>query len=217
MTKACIFDAFGTLFNLDKSLLSSFDHPKVSAILNYARQKQLSYTWLYSLMNQYLNFEEITTIALRDGCLSCDAPLDLVDQLSEIYVKPTVFSDILPVLNHLKDAQTRTGILSNGTHQMLQSGITKNALTTYINAVYSADDIRLFKPHPAVYQMVCDGEGMSPEDVLFISSNQWDIAGAHAFGFRTVWLNRNDTFRESIIDQKEIIVCTKASDIIEYI
>lgn len=215
MIKAYIFDAFGTLFNLDQSLLKNIQNDNVPQILNYAREKQLSYTWLKSLMGDYQNFEEITTTALTDACRKYKAPTDLIEQLSSIYFKPVVFADVLSTLESLQELHVKTGILSNGTHSMLQSGIQINTLEPFIDVVYSADDINMFKPHPSVYQMVCDGENCDPQEILFISSNQWDIAGAHSFGFKTAWLNRSESFRESTISSSQISKITSATELLK--
>ncbi len=215
MITSCVFDAFGTLFNLDKSLLEDIQHPNVSEILDYARSKQLAYTWQFTLMNHYLNFAEITELALRDGCSKYQAPKFLVEQLSKLYLKPEVYDDVLELLMQLRTLGTKTGILSNGTMSMLQSGIENNELSTYIDAVYSADTIKQFKPAPAVYQMVCDGERCQPGEILFVSSNQWDVAGAHQFGFRSVWLNRAEAFKESTIDQAGITEIVHANQLID--
>jgi len=196
--KAYIFDAFGTLFNLDEGLLRHIEHPAVSDILAYARVKQLSYTWLHSLMQTYRPFSEITRIALEDGCKKYDAPTKLTDQLAPLYFEPTTFEDVLPTLEMLRKTSVTTGILSNGTHKMLQSGIKKNGLDDYLSAVYSVDDIGVYKPAPDVYAMVTKALNIRPEEVLFSSSNQWDVAGAAQFGFKVAWVNRGRVFRESI-------------------
>lgn len=164
-------------------------------------------------MNDYINFEGIPKIALSDACIKFIAPIKLVEQLSKIYFKPIVFEDVLSALKSLKESNVKTGILSNGTQSMLQSGIEINTLNSFIDVVYSADDIKIFKPHPSVYQMVCDGENCDPNDILFISSNQWDIAGAYKFGFKTAWLNRNESFRENIISSTDIIEINSPQDI----
>jgi len=196
--KAYIFDAFGTLFNLDEGLLRHIEHPAVGDILAYARTKQLSYTWLNSLMQTYRPFSEITRIALEDGCKKYNAPLELANELAPLYFEPTIFEDVLPTLEILRKSSVTTGILSNGTHKMLQSGVEKNGLGGYLNAVYSVDDIGVYKPAPDVYAMVTKALNLQPEEVLFSSSNQWDVAGAAQFGFQVAWVNRGGAFRESI-------------------
>jgi len=213
MIHACIFDAFGTLFNLDQTLVNDIQHKSVDKILSYAREKQLAYTWLKSLMEDYINFEEITKIALEDACLKYDAPTKLIKDLSNIYFKPIVFDDVKSILALLQKLNIKTGILSNGTHAMLNSGIEINDFKNDIDVIYSADDIQTFKPHPSVYQMVCDGENCEPQDILFISSNQWDIAGANKFGFQTTWLNRSQSFRESIIRSEQVTELQTATEI----
>ncbi len=198
MIKAYIFDAFGTLFNLDEGLLRHIKHPAVSDILAYARTKQLSYTWLHSLMQTYRPFSEITRIALTDACKKYDAPTELVEQLAPLYFEPTTFEDVLPTLEILRKSSFTTGILSNGTHAMLQSGIQKNGLGEYLDGVYSVDDIGVYKPTPDVYAMVTKSLNLQANEVLFSSSNQWDVAGAAQFGFQVAWVNRGGVFRESI-------------------
>jgi len=204
--KACIFDAFGTLFNLDNRLLQHIDHPAVQDILDYTRSKQLSYTWLHSLMEEYLPFDQLTRIALTDACEKHNAPLELVEPLSKLYFEPLVFDDVLPALKMLKDLPVTTGILSNGTRPMLDSGIQLNELDDYLDKVYSVNDIGVFKPAPGVYEMVIKDLNIQPEEVLFVSSNQWDVAGAATYGFQVAWVNRKDGFRESITKLKGVHV-----------
>lgn len=206
MIKAVIFDAFGTLFNLDDSLLSNIDHPKVSDILNYTRQKQLSYTWLHSLMGAYIPFDEITKMALTDALLKHEAPLSLMESFASLYFKPIIFDDVLTSLKSLQSHSLQIGILSNGTHKMLQAGIAHNQMGTLIQHVYSADDVSIFKPSPKVYQMVVTALHVKPDEILFVSSNQWDAAGASVFGFQVAWVNRSNGFRETITKSERVTV-----------
>ncbi len=215
MIKAYIFDAFGTLFNLDEGLLKHIEHPAAGDILAYARTKQLSYTWLNSLMQTYRPFSEITRIALEDGCKKYNAPIALADQLSPLYFEPTTFDDVLPTLEMLQKSSANTGILSNGTHEMLQSGIEKNGLSDYLDGVYSVDDIGVYKPAPDVYEMVTKALSLQANEVLFSSSNQWDVAGAAAFGFQVAWVNRGGVFRESITKLKNVYEVNILKDIVK--
>jgi len=213
MIKAYTFDAFGTLFNLDEGLLRHIKHPAVSDILAYTRTKQLSYTWLHSLMQTYRPFSEITRMALEDGCKKHDAPLELADQLAPLYFEPTTFEDVLPTLEMLRKSSVITGILSNGTHAMLQSGIKKNGLGDYLDGVYSVDDIGMYKPAPDVYTMVTKALNLQANEVLFSSSNQWDVAGAAQFGFQVAWVNRGGVFRESITKLENVYEVNILNDI----
>jgi len=217
MIKACVFDAFGTLFNLDSSILADIDHPKLKDILSYAREKQLSYTWLRSLMKRYIPFDEITKIALQDGCKKYGVEVGMVEEIIPLYFEPTVFEDVMPTLAKINKTQIDTAILSNGTFAMLESGITKNEIGHFIDHVFSVDDIKIFKPDPAAYSMVTAQLKLSPEEVLFVSSNQWDVTGAASFGFNVAWVNRNDVFRESVTitpNVQEVSSLTKLIDII---
>ncbi len=206
MVKAVIFDAFGTLFNLDNSLLSNIDHPKVNDILDYTRQKQLSYTWLHSLMDTYIPFDEITQTALTDALSKHEAPSSLMESFASLYFKPVIFDDVLASLETLQSRSLQIGILSNGTHKMLQAGIVHNQMSSLIQHVFSADDVSIFKPSPKVYQMVVTALDVNPDEILFVSSNQWDVAGASAFGFQVAWVNRSNGFRESITQSERVTV-----------
>ncbi len=209
-----IFDAFGTIFNLDTDLLRSIDHPKKNDILAYTREKQLSYTWLFSLMNTYESFEKVTYRALKDGLEKFAAPQSLLEEFASLYMKPVVFDDVLDCLTALKSNGVNTGILSNGTKHMLTTGIKYNNLTTHIDHVFSVEDISIFKPDPVVYGMVTGRLDKKAADITFVSSNQWDVAGAHAFGFETIWVNRNGQFRESIIRDEGIVEVSSLKDIL---
>lgn len=198
MVKAVIFDAFGTLFNLDNGLLQDIDHPKVNEILDYTRQKQLSYTWLHSLMQTYIPFDKITQIALSDALSKYEAPSSLIDNFASLYFKPVIFNDVKSSLETLQAGSLHIGILSNGTHKMLQAGMIHNEISLFIQHVFSADDVSIFKPSPTVYQLVTNMLNINPNEILFVSSNQWDVAGASAVGFQVAWVNRSHHFRESI-------------------
>jgi len=213
MIKACIFDAFGTLFNLDSRLMEEVGHPKTKDILDYARGKQLSYTWLRTLMEDYQPFDEITRAALADGCVLHDVDVSLVGTIAGLYFNPVVFDDVVPSLAALSSQGLTLGILSNGTRPMLNSGIQSNRLDQYIDRMFSADDIHVYKPAPRVYAMVTEGLDLSPAEVLFASSNQWDVAGAARFGLSVAWINRNGVARESIADHPRVTEVSALSDI----
>lgn len=204
MTDKIIFDAFGTLFNLDPDLLAEIDVPQRIEILNYTREKQLSYTWLFSLMDNYESFEQITFRALKDALKKFEVPTSLLESFAQLYMQPVVFDDVLSCLQTMKSIDKTTGILSNGTRHMLDKGIAHNKLGSLIDHVFSVEEIRIFKPHPSVYEMVCQHLDCVPKEITFVSSNQWDIAGANRFGFQTIWVNRSGQFRESIITDSSI-------------
>jgi len=197
--------------------LSKIEEPQLENILSYARDKQLSYTWLRTLMNDYVDFESITMTALQDGCEKYNVPRSFAKDIAPLYFNPVIYDDVRSVLTSLVTQKVKTGILSNGTHTMLQAGIEKNQLQELIDVVYSADEIKLYKPNFKVYNLVCIGASINAEEIMFVSSNQWDIAGAHRFGFQTVWLNRADLFRESLIGDEKISEISSAKELLDYV
>ncbi len=195
--KAIVYDAFGTIFNLDSSRIESLHIPMSDHILAYAREHQLAYTWQYSLMQAYVSFDKITQQVIADGCRKFNVVSDHVDTLCSLYMSPVVYEDVIPSLEKMKSLEVPHYILSNGTPAMLKSGIQINHLEAFFDGFYSADAIRRYKPDPRVYAMVNQSLKCRPEEILFISSNQWDAVGAEEYGYEVLWLNRNQSFRES--------------------
>lgn len=217
MIKAVFFDAFGTLFNLDDSYLEDLYEFDLIPLLTYAREKQLNYTWLQTLMGTFKNFEEITQIVLMDACRKFDAPAAVINDLIRIYYNSVAFEDVMPMLKSIKELDIKTGICSNGTRTMLYAGIENNSLEPFIDVVYSVSEIRKYKPDPAVYNLISQGENCRPEDILYVSSNQWDVAGAFEAGFESVWLNRDQSFSESIFENPSIRKISGITEIIPII
>jgi len=193
--KACVFDAFGTLFkvNIPSKKMDERTNGKGAILLETWRRKQLEYTWLRTLMNNWADFDQVTADALHYATqhLGLTNSEELAAFLMPIYRQPDCFEDVFPALQNLKNQQILTAILSNGTPEMLQAGIEKTGLINSIDYIFSASQVQQFKVAPAVYQMVIDTLNIQTSEVLFFSSNAWDIAGAKRFGFQTVWVNRS--------------------------
>lgn len=191
--KVCLFDAFGTLFKvkLPVDKLNQLTGGKGVELLDIWRRKQLEYTWLRGLMDDYVSFDQVTeealTYAMRE--LKVEKP-QIFDVLMPVYRQPEAFSDVLPGLKALHSAGYKLAILSNGTKAMLEVGVTKTGLSQFISAIFSVEDVTTFKPDPKVYQMSADFFSLDKSAFLFFSSNRWDIAGAATFGFATAWVNR---------------------------
>lgn len=191
--KACIFDAFGTLFNLSipTDLINQKANGKGAALLDIWRSKQLEYTWLRSLMGSYVPFEKVTEEALTFAMRSVGATdRNLYQILMPVYRKANAFKDVKPALQRLQLEGITTAILSNGTPSMLKAGAENAGITDWLDAIISVDTIQKYKPSPEVYQLALDTLDLEAEEVLFFSSNQWDIAGAGQFGLPTVWVDR---------------------------
>ncbi|MFL2684960.1 MAG: haloacid dehalogenase type II [Amylibacter sp.] len=199
MVNICIFDAYGTLFDVTSATrivaneeeYSSFPNHSVK-VSNSWRIKQLEYSWLRNIMHEYIDFWQITKDALDFALEENQIKNEKLRQrLLDVYWNLSAYPEAHDVLTTLKANNIQTGILSNGSNQMLNSAVVSANLENYLDKIISIDGIEIYKPDPKVYQMVIDQFNCKIEEVLFISSNGWDIAGASKFGFTTLWVNRN--------------------------
>lgn len=194
----CIFDAYGTLFDVNAAARSVAAMPGQAGfaavwegIAADWRAKQLQYTWLRTLTGAHCDFWQVTQDGL-DWALERAGQQDpgLRAQLLDLYLALPAYPEAMTMLASLKQAGLARAILSNGSPNMLAAAVTSAGLGDLLDDVLSVEDVGRFKPHPAVYDLVGARFGTSPDQVLFISSNGWDIAGAAAYGFRTIWINR---------------------------
>ena len=191
--KACVFDAYGTLFDVHSAVGKyrkrvGDQADQVSAIW---RTKQLEYTWLRSLMGKHANFWQVTkdaldyafaTFGITDG--------DLFQALMDAYLELECYPEVPDILNRLKHCGMQTAILSNGSPTMLDAAVRHAGLQDTFDAVLSIEAVEIFKPSPRVYQLALDELGVAAHEICFLSSNAWDVAGAKNFGLRVVWVNR---------------------------
>ena len=190
--QAIVFDAYGTLFDVHSvSQQCEVLFPgKSSQLVQLWRSKQLEYSWLSSLMGHYQDFEAITSAALRYACTHLGLILTpaATTELMLQYRRLTPYCEVRGALEQLRPR--RLAILSNGAPAMLDAVVEHAGLRPLFDAVLSVDAVRIFKPHPSVYQHAVSALGVSKSAVAFVSSNYWDAMGATAFGFRTFWINR---------------------------
>lgn len=209
--EACVFDAYGTLFDVHSAVGRHRERLGAAAdpVSAAWRARQLQYTWLRSLMDRWTDFAEVTADALdfaldeagvTDGALRRD--------LLAAYRSLECYPEVTGVLDALRSAGMRTAILSNGSREMLDAAVASAGLASRLDAVLSVDDVRVYKPHPDVYRLACGRLGAPREAVCFLSSNAWDAAGAATFGFRVVWVNRFGQARERLPDAPEAEVET---------
>ena len=199
MVNICIFDAYGTLFDVTSATRIVANEEEYSSFLNHSvkvsnswRIKQLEYSWLRNIMHEYIDFWQITKDALDFALEENQIKNEKLRQrLLDVYWNLSAYPEAQDVLTTLKANNIQTGILSNGSKQMLNSAVVSANLKNYLDKIISIDGIETYKPDPKVYQMVLDQFNCKIEEVLFISSNGWDIAGASKFGFTTLWVNRN--------------------------
>ena len=191
--KACVFDAYGTLFDFASAARACRDvlGDNVDKVTALWRDKQIQYTWLRAAQGRHADFWQVTGDALDFTLETLNLSDALLrDRLMSLYLALEPFPEVRDVLRSLKSAGLRTAILSNGTPQMLDSIVSAARLGSLFDAVLSVEEVGVFKPHPRVYQMACDRLRLEPAEISFQSSNAWDAHAASAFGMRVVWCNR---------------------------
>ena len=191
--KACVFDAYGTLFDVNSASRAAQDAlgSRWQPLADLWRAKQLQYTWLRGLGGHHADFWQVTSDALSFALESLridDA--DLHRRLMSLYLSLDPFPEVTPTLERLKAGGLRLAILSNGTPAMLASAVEHAGIGPLLDAVLSVEDVGVFKPHPSVYRLASDRLTIMPEAICFVSSNGWDAHAAKAFGFRVIWCNR---------------------------
>jgi len=191
--RAYIFDAYGTLFDVHAAIARHRDRagPDADRISEIWRTKQLEYTWTLTAMGRYQNFERLTERALdfalaRFGKHDAALRADLLASYREL----DAFPDARDTLDKLKQSGFATGILSNGSPEMLRAAVDAAAIGNLLDQVTSVDSLRFYKPRNEVYALVTKALSAAPAEIVFVSSNRWDVAGAANFGFRPVWVNR---------------------------
>jgi len=189
-----VFDAYGTLFNVHAAIARhrAAAGPDADHFSELWRTKQLEYTWTLTLAGRYADFWTLTERAL-DYCFERFPSVSrtLRADLLNAYLKLDAFADARDVLRTLQERGERTAILSNGSPAMLAAAVEAAGLQNNLDAVLSVDVLRMFKPRPEVYTLVTREFSCQPAEVVFVSSNRWDVMGASAFGFRPVWVNRS--------------------------
>ena len=191
--KACVFDAYGTLFDFASAARGCRDivGDQTDRLTALWRDKQLQYTWLRAIQGRHADFWQVTGDALDYSLetLALDNPA-LRERLMLLYLTLETFPEVPAVLKQLKDAGMRTAILSNGSPEMLAPLVTAAKLNSLLDAVLSVEEAGVYKPHAKVYQLAVDRLGVPASAIAFQSSNAWDAYAAKAFGMQVVWCNR---------------------------
>jgi 2-haloacid dehalogenase len=194
-TLAYVFDAYGTLFDVHAAIARyrARAGPDAERFSEIWRTKQLEYAWTLTLAGRYVDFWTLTERALdysfaRVPSVDCA----LRPKLLDAYLRLDAYADARTALAALKTRGLQTAILSNGEPKMLAAAVEASGMTGLLDAVLSVDAVRMYKPRPEVYALVTDRFGIKPHEVVFVSSNRWDVMGAASFGFRPVWVNRTN-------------------------
>ena len=201
--RACVFDAYGTLFDVHSAVDRYEDRvgKQAKAVSELWRMKQLQYTWIRSLMGKHAPFWQLTGDAL-DYALEAYGISDasLRDNLMSAYLELDAYPEVSDTLSRLKDMGMKLAILSNGSPQMLESGAASAGIAGLLDANLSVEEVGIYKPDPRVYQLA----GVTKEQVSFQSSNSWDAVGAATFGFRVAWINRFGQGRERLTADPDV-------------
>lgn len=190
--KVAAFDAYGTLLDFRKVVesMSQVLGDRVGELTALWRRKQLEYTWLRSLMGRHADFHRVTADALAYALESLRLDERLAAPLMAAYAETPAFPDASMCLDACRASGLATCVLSNGSPNMLARALEHAGLTARLDAILSVEAVGIYKPAPPVYQLVCDRFQVAASDVLFVSANGWDVAGAASFGFDVAWLNR---------------------------
>ncbi len=210
---ACVFDAYGTLFDVHSAVghgggaLGDKAQP-VSALW---RQKQLEYTWLRSLMKAHVDFWRLTGDGL-DYALAANGVNDpaLRDRLMDLYLSLDAYPDVKAALEQARAGGMKTAILSNGSPTMLQAAVDSAGLGELLDDALSIEDVGIYKPDSRVYQLAVDRLGVAAGRICFVSTNGWDAHGAAHFGFKVAWLNRFGQQPENLPGEPSAVITTLA-------
>lgn len=196
--RLCVFDAYGTLFDVAAAARVAAQEPDAEgwaarwpALSALWRRKQLEYTWLRAVAGAHVDFWQVTQDAL-DWAMEAEGLTDpaLRQRLLDLYHELAAFPEVPSVLAALKERGLKLAILSNGAPDMLEAAANSAKVTSQFDAILSVEEVGVFKPHHAVYGMVGTRFGVEPAEVAFVSSNGWDACAAAAFGFHAIWVNR---------------------------
>jgi 2-haloacid dehalogenase len=198
--KAIIFDAYGTLFDVNSAAEKSKNKigDKWEAFANYWRTTQLEYTWLRSLMHRHKDFWQITEDSLDKSMKVFNINKDMKTELLNLYKKLSPFSEVKETLENLKKKDIKLSILSNGTPELLNTLVVSNKFDTIFDDIFSVEEVRIYKPDSKVYDLPVNKYKIKPNEIIFLSANTWDVSGGGNYGYNSVWVNRNNTVFDNL-------------------
>ena len=212
--KAIIFDAYGTLFDVNSAAEKCKNKigDKWELFANYWRTTQLEYTWLRSLMDRYQDFWKITEESLDKSMKVFNIDASMKDELLDLYKVLSTFPEVKETLKKLKEKKYKLAILSNGTQSLLDELVNSNDLESIFDDVLSVEEVRIYKPHSNVYNIPIKKYQIEKNQFAYLSSNTWDVSAAGNFGFNAVWVNRNKNIFDNL-DYKPLTEINKLSDL----
>jgi 2-haloacid dehalogenase len=199
-TKAIIFDAYGTLFDVNSAAEKCKDKigDKWEGFANYWRTTQLEYTWLRSLMKRHKDFWQITEDSLEKSMKKFNINNNMRNELLSLYKVLSTFSEVNETLQNLKRKNFKLAILSNGTPELLNHLVSTNNLENIFDDIFSIEEVKIYKPDSRVYDLPIRKFKFRKDEIVFLSANTWDVSGAGNYGFNSIWVNRSNNIFDSL-------------------
>ncbi len=198
--KAIIFDAYGTLFDVNSAAEKCKDKigDKWEPFANYWRTTQLEYTWLRSLMERHKDFWQITEDSLDKSMKTFKIDSSMRDELLNLYKVLSPFEEVPETLKILKEKKFKLAILSNGTPDLLNELVKSNNLENLFDDLFSIENVGVYKPDSRVYDLPVKKYGFNKNEIAFLSANTWDVSGGGNYGYQAIWLNRNKNIFDNL-------------------
>ena len=193
-TKVIVFDAYGTLFDVNSAAEKCKDKigDQWETFANYWRTTQLEYTWLRSLMKKHKDFWQITEDSLDKSMLTFKIDKSMRNELLNLYKELSTFPEVKSVLEELKKKSIKLAILSNGTPSLLSNLVKNSNLENLFDDVFSIEEVKIYKPDPKVYDIPINKYKVKKEEITFLSANTWDVSGGGNYGYNAIWVNRSN-------------------------
>ena len=216
--KAIIFDAYGTLFDVNSAAEKCKDKigDKWESFANHWRTTQLEYTWLRSLMKRHKDFWQVTEDSLDKSMKAYDIDSSMRNELLDLYKILSTFKEVPEVLKSLKEKDFKLTILSNGTPALLDQLVKSNNLDNLFDDLFSIEEVGVYKPDSKVYDIPIKKYNIKKNEVAFLSANTWDISGGGNYGYNSIWVNRNNNTFDNLdyVPKHQIKDLSKLLDII---
>ena len=198
--KAIIFDAYGTLFDVNSAAEKCKDKigDKWEDFANYWRTTQLEYTWLRSLMGRHKDFWQITEDSLDKSMKTFSIDDSMKNELLNLYRVLSPFKEVPETLKKLKEKNFKLAILSNGTPSLLKELVKSNNLDNLFDDLFSIEEVGIYKPDSKVYDLPIKKYKIKSNEVAFLSANTWDVSGGGNYGYNSIWVNRNNNIFDKL-------------------
>ncbi len=198
--KAIIFDAYGTLFDVNSAAEKCKDKigDKWESFANFWRTTQLEYTWLRSLMDRHKNFWQVTEDSLDKSMKVFDIDPSMRNELLNLYKILSPYREVPGTLKALKEKKFKLAILSNGTPSLLDQLVKSNHLDNLFDDIFSIEQVGIYKPSSRVYDMPIKKYNISKSEVAFLSANTWDVSGGGNYGYQSIWVNRDNNIFDNL-------------------